>query len=183
MARIPTLNKPEDLSDAQRKIYEMIGVKRGAVRGPFTIMLHNPELAKRTSHLGEYIRFESHLSTQTCYVAALVTSRVMDCDFEFSTNAEHGEEAGLSESVVAAIRDRTAPAGLDEEQALVFRVGTELLTGRYRISPDTFEAAMKFYGQQALIDLVATFGYYSHIACILNAFEMEPRTGYDPLPA
>ena len=182
MARIPTLNTPEELSNEQRKAYDMISATRGGVRGPFAILLHNPELAERTAHLGAYIRFESRISTQIYIVAALVTARIMDSEFEFSTNAEHGKDAGLSESVIAAIRERTAPKGLNEEESLVFRVGTELLTGKYRISPETFEEALKFYGRQGLIDLVATFGYYSHIACILNAFEMEPRPGHPPLP-
>lgn len=182
MARIPTLKKPEGLSDAQRKAYDMISATRGGVRGPFTILLHNPELAERTAHLGAYIRFESRLKTQICAVAALITARIMDCEFEFSGNAEHGKKAGLNESVIAAIRERTAPKGLNEEETLVFRVGTELLTGKRRISSETFEAALKFYGRQGLIDLVATFGYYSHISCILNAFEMEPHPDHPPLP-
>ncbi len=182
MARIPTLNTPEGLTDEQRISYDAIGATRGGVRGPFTILLHNPELALRTAHLGAYIRFESRISTQICIVAALVTARIMNSEFEFSTNAEHGKKAGLDEKVVTAIRERTAPEGLNEEEALVFRVGTELLTGGYRISPETFEAALAFYGRQGLIDLIATFGYYSHIACILNAFEMGPRAGHAPLP-
>jgi hypothetical protein len=40
---------------------------------------------------------------------------------------------------------------------------------------------LKFYDRQGLIDLIATFGYDSHIACILNAFEVEPRPGHPPL--
>ena len=182
MARIPTLNKPAGLSDAQLKTYNAISATRGGVRGPFSILLHNPELAERTAHLGAYICFESSLSPQIYVVAALVTARLMDSEFEFSANAEHAKDAGVSETVISAIRDRTAPRGLNEEQALVLRLGTELLTGKYRITGETYEAALKQFGMQGLIDLVATFGYYSHIACILNAFEMEPRPSHPPLP-
>lgn len=181
MARIPMLNKPEKLSAEQRKVYDAISATRGGVNGPFSILLHNPDMAERMAHLGDYIRFESRLSSSIRIVAALVTARIMNSEFEFSINAEYGKKAGLSDSVIAAIRERTAPKGLNKEESLVFHVGTELLTAEYRISPPTFDAALKFYGRPGLIDLIATFGYYAHIACILNAFEVEPQPGTPPL--
>jgi 4-carboxymuconolactone decarboxylase len=176
------LDKPEGLSDAQLKVFHAISASRGAVKGPFSILLHNPELAARTAHLGSYIRFESHLSSQLYIVAALVTARLMNSEFEFSANAEHARDAGLSDAVIGAIRDRTAPEGLDEEQALVLRLGAELLTGKYRISAETYAAALNQFGRQGVVDLLATFGYYAYLACILNGFEVEPLPGHPPLP-
>jgi 4-carboxymuconolactone decarboxylase len=181
--RIPVITKRDDLSDAQEKAYDAIAATpRGGVRGPFALLLHSPVVAERTSNLGAYIRFDSRISLPIRIVAALVTARIMNCQFEFTANADHAKKAGVSDEVVAAIRDRRAPEGLNEEGALVFQVGTELLTGKYRISPKTFDAAMKRYGVQGIVDLVSTFGYYSHLACLLNAFEMEPRPDHQPLP-
>jgi 4-carboxymuconolactone decarboxylase len=183
MPRIPLMTKGDELSDAQKKAYDAIAATpRGGVRGPFALLLHSPVVAERTSSLGEYIRFDSRISLPIRIVAALVTARIMNCQFEFTANADHAKKAGVGDTVVAAIRDRRAPEGLNEEEALVFQLGTELLTGKYRISPKTFGSAMKRYGVQGLVDLVSTFGYYSHLACVLNAFEMEPRPDHQPLP-
>lgn len=181
MARIPLLENPEGLSDAQLKVFQAISASRGAVKGPFAVLLHNPELAARSAQLGGYIRFESHLGPQLYVLAALVTARLMNSPFEFTANAEHARDVGLSETVVAAIRDRTAPDGLNAEQALVMRLGTELLTAN-RISAATYEAALKRYGRQGVLDLIATFGYYAYLACILNGFEVEPLPDHPHLP-
>jgi 4-carboxymuconolactone decarboxylase len=182
MTRISAITKREGLTEAQKKAYDAIVATRGSVRGPFTILLHSPELCERTAHVGTYLRYESQISHQTHAVAALITGRIMDCQYEFTANTGVAKEAGVSDTVITAIRDRKAPEGLSKEEALVFQVGTELLTGKYRVSPETFKAAMDSYGVQGLLELISTFGYYSHLCCILNAFEMEPKPGYPPLP-
>jgi 4-carboxymuconolactone decarboxylase len=182
MTRIPVITKREGLSEGQRKAYDTIEATRGGVRGPFTLLLHSPELCERAAHLGAYHRFDSQISHQIHAIAALITGRLMDCQYEFTANTGIAKAAGVSDTVIAAIRDRRAPEGLSEEEALVFQIGTELLTGKYRIFPKTFNAALDRYGVQGLLELISTFGYYSYISCILNAFEMEPKPGYQPLP-
>lgn len=182
MTRIPVITKREGLSEAQYKVYDAIVATRGSVRGPFTILLHSPELCERAAHLGTYLRYESQISHQTHAVAALITGRLMDCQYEFTANTGVARDAGVSDTVIAAIRDRRAPKGLSEEEALVFQLGKELLTGKYRISPKTFNAALDRYGIKGLLELISTFGYYSYLCCILNSFEMEPKPGYEPLP-
>ena len=183
MPRIPALENREKMTDAQKRAYDAIqATPRGGVRGPFTLLLHSPDIAEHTSNLGTYIRFHSRLPLPVRIIAALTTARSYNCHFEFAANANHAKRAGISEEVVAAIRDRRAPEGLNEEEALAFQAGTELLSGKYRLTPKTFDAAMERYGVQGIVELVATFGYYSHLACVLNAFEMEPLPDHKPLP-
>ena len=61
MARIATIQKKEDLAPEHQPIYDAIAASRGVVGGPFLGLLHSPELAGRTAHLGSYVRFESSL--------------------------------------------------------------------------------------------------------------------------
>ena len=54
------------------------------------------------------------------------------------------------------------------EHALVIRYGRGIL-GIHRVDDATFEAARARYGAQGVIDLTATFGYYSLLACALKS--------------
>jgi 4-carboxymuconolactone decarboxylase len=48
----------ENLSPAQAEVYNVINSgARGGVRGPFRVLLHSPELARRVEQLGLYTRF------------------------------------------------------------------------------------------------------------------------------
>ena len=57
MARIATIDKKEDLQPQDHKIYDAIAQSRGVVGGPWKALLHSPEMAYRTMHLGSYVRF------------------------------------------------------------------------------------------------------------------------------
>ena len=48
---------------------------RGVVGGPWKALLHSPEMAYRTMHLGSYVRFESTLDHKVIEFAALVSAR------------------------------------------------------------------------------------------------------------
>ena len=74
MARIATIDNKEALAPEHRPIYEAIAQSRGAVGGPWLALLHSPELAQRTAHLGSYVRFESTLERKLIELAALVAA-------------------------------------------------------------------------------------------------------------
>jgi len=50
---------PDALSRRQKDVCETIaGGPRGAVRGPFAVLLHQPDVADRVQALGRALRFE-----------------------------------------------------------------------------------------------------------------------------
>ena len=43
-----------------------------------------------------------------------------------------------------------------------------------------FAVARERYGERGLVELVTTVGYYCLLACVANAFEVEPLDGPPP---
>src|SRR3972149_6417803 len=80
MARIATIDKKEDLTPENQKGYDAIAQSRGVVGGPWLALLHSPELAWRTAHLGSYVRFESSLERKLVELTALVAARELECN-------------------------------------------------------------------------------------------------------
>ena len=184
MTRIPDITERSQLPEDQQHNWDIIMKNRGYVGSVFGVMLHSPELAGRTAHLGEYVRFQQSLPEGLRALAALVTARHFDCQFDFSANVRGALQAGIREAAIEAIRDRRAPQGLEGDEALVFRVGNELLAGRHRLSEATFQEAVERFGLPGLTDLLGTIGYFAHVSVTLNAYAVsrEDRPSMFPEP-
>lgn len=170
-----------DLPAEKQHIFDEIAGSRGAVRGPFAMLLHSPDVAQRIAHTGAYIRFETTLPDNLREVAILTTARFWDCKYEWTAHQRIAEgEAGVPPATVSAIASRRAPEGLTADEAIVFKYVSELLND-HRVSDHTFKTAHDKFGDKATIDLTATAGYYSMIASVLNACEVEPDVNTLPL--
>jgi len=180
MARVPLITTKDELPAEHHAAFDLITQSRGRVAGPFGVLLHSPEAAKRIAHLGAYIRFESALSGEQRELAILATARAMDCRYEWAAHVPLARKAGVRGEAIAAIRDKRAPAGLTPAEAEIVQYATVLLRV-HRVSDAAYEALRARFGTQALVELTATAGYYAMIACALNAFAIEPTPGEPPL--
>src|SRR5579871_4547846 len=109
--------KPEEMSDAQRKVYEEIaGGPRGGVRGPFNALLRNPELADRAQKLGEVMRFRSSLPPRLNELAILITGRYWSAQYEWYAHRKLGAQAGLSEQLMSDIAEGRRPGAMSDDE-------------------------------------------------------------------
>jgi 4-carboxymuconolactone decarboxylase len=180
MARVELIDTKEGLTPDQEDAFEEIAASRGHVVGPFRALLHRPELARRVSRLGALVRFESGLDGALLELAILTIARNDDAQFEWTAHLPLALKAGVREEAVAAVRDRTAPAGLVGDEVTVWRFVHEVLADK-RIAEDTYRAALDLFGLDGVFALTAVAGYYGLLSAFMNAFEIEPAPGVDPL--
>lgn len=181
MTRIPTIETKEQVAPEGRAAYDLIVKSRGAIRGPFAVLLHSPEFAARASELGAYVRFESKFPTREKEVVILAAAREVDCRFEWGAHVEMARKAGVREEAIAAIRDRWAPKGLTPDEALLVAYVQQLLRV-HRVDEPTFRAMQERFGLELLVELTGAIGYYALLACALNAFDVTPEPGAELLP-
>jgi len=181
LARLPELSDRDALSPEAQSSYDAIAGTRGSVRGPFAMLLHSPELAERTAHLGAYIRFGSQLPDAERELAIITTARNFDCDYEWAAHARIASDVGVSEEVIDIVANRKPVSGLSDDYAVIVQFARELLED-HSVSDDVFAAVKKRFGGSGAIELTATVGYYSMIACVLNATEIESPAGSPQLP-
>jgi 4-carboxymuconolactone decarboxylase len=179
MARIPVIASKADVPAGHGHVWDQIASSRGKVVGPFAVLLHRPELARRISELGAYVRFESILTPVDREVAIIALAREMDCQFEWAYHVLEARKVGVREEAIAAIRERRTD-GLTADEALIVQyVGA--LFRRHRVEQATFDALRARLGVDGLVELTATAGYYGMLACILNAFDVTPEAGAEVL--
>lgn len=181
MARLSELSDRAALPPEAHAAFDSIAGSRGRVSGPFAMLLHSPEIAERAAHLGAYIRFGSQLPDAERELAIITTARTFDCDYEWAAHAKIALDAGVEQDVVDVIANRKSTSDLSDDYANVVRFARELLE-EHRASDDAFEAIKNRFGDSGVIELTATVGYYSMLACVLNATEIEPPAGSPKLP-
>ena len=181
LARLPELTTKEASGPEAHAAFEAIVASRGAVQGPFAMLMHSPETAVRTAHLGAYLRFESVLDDDARELAILTAAREFDCDYEWAAHVRLAQRHGVREEAIAVVGQREDPSALDDAEAVIVRYGRELLAA-HRVSQDTFKAARAQLGERGVIELTATLGYYAMLACTLNATEMAPPADAPRLP-
>ena len=181
MVRLTELSDRESLPVDAQTAYDAVAGSRGSVRGPFAMLLHSPEVAERTAHLGAYLRFDSGLPDAERELAIITTARVFDCDYEWAAHAKIAREVGVDEQTIEVIANRLPTSGLSNEYAEIVEFTRDLLVD-HRVSDEAFDAVKGRFGESGLIELTSTVGYYSMIACVLNATEIQPPPGSPQLP-
>ncbi len=181
MPRVPRIAAKAQLPEGQRPIFDAIAVSRGAVGGPFPVLLNSPEVAGRVAHLGTYLRFESALTPVQRELAIIATAREWDYALEWGGHVQLARREGVREQAIDVVGRRAPLDTLADAEQLIVRYVRELI-GTRRVSPATFAATHAALGDRGVTDLTATIGYYGMLACALNAFEVEPAAGAPPLP-
>ena len=170
--RITEIDSREQIEEEQRSAWDEIVASRGQVAGPFKVMLHSPEMARRVAHLGTYIRFESRLDPRIRELATLATARVLECEYEASAHEQQLRKAGAPEEVLNALRGRRMQ-DLPPEDRWIGAFVEQALT-RHRVDAETLAIAEQQLGVSGLVELTGTIGYYSLLAVTLNTFEVQP---------
>ncbi|MGE0216572.1 carboxymuconolactone decarboxylase family protein [Mycolicibacterium sp.] len=171
-----------DLTAPQRAAVEVIrSGPRGEVVGPFTALLHSPELCTRVAAVGEFIRYHSAVAERHVELVILCVARHWDQDFEWGYHVPLALTKGVPQATVDAIAAGREPEHADPEAAAVWRLVTELLDTR-RVRDDSYADAVTRLGAEQVIELVTTAGYYTTLAMVMNTALTAPPAGAPRLP-
>ena len=172
--RLPPL-RPEQMNEAQRKAAnELIAGPRKGVKGPFIALLRSPELLARMQKVGEYLRFQSALSTRINEFVTLIVARAWTQEFEWFVHLPLAAKAGTSEASLAALAQGRRPPAMAEDEAVAYDFTTELLAHQ-GVCDATYARTLAAFGEQGLIDLVGLIGYFTAISMVLNVAHTPPE--------
>lgn len=169
--RFPPIER-DDMTERQQEVAaEIAAGPRGALKGPFLVLIHNPELAAHLQSLGEHLRFGTDYSKTLIEIAILVTAHRWNCAYEWFAHSRIAREAGVHEDMVTAIAQGRRPAGMTADEALVHRFSVETAWDG-RPGSEAMDLALERFGRPAVLDLIAIAGYYTLLAMVLNAADV-----------
>ena len=178
--RLP-LRKREDLDDDGKKVYDFLaGPNAGIVRGPNAIRLYSPKVAEHMYIVNQYLRNETGLGGRLTELAILVATREANAQTEWTGHEPAALRAGLEQQIIDIIKYRKPIAGMGEKEAVIIRLGREMLSSP-KVSSETFADAQRLFGKKGLVELVILMANYSATGAMLRAFDMQLGSDQKPL--
>lgn len=180
MPRIPLVTRDHVRADL-RSIFDDISAGPGGVgTGPMAVLKYSPEMARRAIPLFEYVRNESSLPQNVRELAMLTTARATDCPYIWYVHAPLARQAGVSDAVLTALRERTPLPPMPAAESVVIALGMEFFQ-THRVSQETFDTALAQFGPQGLVELTTLMGFYAMLAFNANTVDLgAPPAGPEP---
>ena len=173
MARIPLVTR-EQIAEKERPAYDAFMQSRAGRPnvGPYSLLLHMPEMAQRLEALRTYLRDEASLSQKLQEIVMISVAREMGCAFIWYAHAAAARHTGVRDDIVDNIRERRPLANLDPAEQTVVDFTRELLQSR-KVSRPTFDAATARFGPRGVMTLTNLIACYAVLAYNMNTYELD----------
>jgi 4-carboxymuconolactone decarboxylase len=173
MARIPLVTR-DQIAENEKPAYDAFMLSRAGRPniGPYSLLLHMPEMAQRLEALRTYIRDEASLPQRLQELVMISVAAEMGCAFIWYAHAAAARQAGLRGDIVDNIRDKRPLVNLDPDEQTVIDFTRELLQHR-KVSRPTFDAATARFGQRGAMTLTNLVACYAVLAYNMNTYELE----------
>ena len=182
MARITLVSDKSQVAPEHHGTVDAVLEVFGTIRGPNSVMLYDPPLAKLTLELGNFFRHNSIVKSPMKELAIITGTREKDCLYVWAAQVAAGKRSGLSDEALAAVKERREDLSAlsPEERDVVTYVRQLVRTNR--VDEGIFNTLKDRYGLEWLIEMTTVVGYYGMLAGVVNAFDVPPPPDGDILP-
>jgi 4-carboxymuconolactone decarboxylase len=182
MPRIAPVTGKSDVKPEHHAVVDAVEKVFGAIRGPFSMMLHSPKLAERVLPLVTFFREQSVVEDKLRSLAILAAVRERDAHYVWAAQVAAARRAGVRDEAIDLIRAKGDPGKLAADERDIVSYARQLIRSN-RVDQATFDTLNKRYGAQWMVELTAAANYYAMLSGIVNAFEVAAPPDGDKLPA
>lgn len=148
---------PDEIADLREGFAGALNVYR--------VMAHHPALLRAWAPLRQHVVRETSLGPERSEVVILRTAHRLGSAYEWDQHVSRARKLGFSDERISALR------GLPEgEDGLIVRAVDALLDVR-KLSPQLEADLAQVIGRKAVIDLIATVGFYSVLGYLLMTYD------------
>jgi 4-carboxymuconolactone decarboxylase len=181
MPRIAPISDKSQVAPEYQHVAEGVLKVFGQFRGPHSMLLHAPQLDEHALNLGNHFRYDSICKSPEKELAIITGMRERDCLYVWGAQVAAGRRAGLREEAIDVVKHRKPVDSLEPHEQEIITYVRQLFT-KNRVDQPVFDALIKRYGQQWLIEMTTVAGYYGMLSGVVNAFEVAPPEDADVLP-
>jgi 4-carboxymuconolactone decarboxylase len=182
MPRLAPVTGKSDVPVEHHRVVDAVVDVFGGVRGPFSVLLHSPQLAERVLGLVKFFRDESVVEGRLRSLAILVAVREREAAYVWAAQVGAARRAGVREEVIDLLRAKGDPAALPAEEREIVTYTRQLMRTN-RVDQAAFDALNKRHGAQWLVELTAAANYFALLSGVVNAFEVAAPADGDRLPS
>jgi alkylhydroperoxidase family enzyme len=173
MARVPYLEMSDLAPENQDLLKRRISL--------FQALVNSPNAARAFGGLGHFIRYGSKLEPRLRELAILQVGWLARSPYEWSHHVKIGHDFGVTDDDIRALIDDTAgkPTQLDDMAKTVLRAAREM-TDDGAMSDATFATLQKALGNEQVVDLTLTIGFYNAVVRVLATLQIDVEDDYMP---
>src|SRR6516165_153151 len=119
MPRVNPVASKADLAPEYQAVADDVLKVFGAIRGPFSMMLHSPEMTKRVLPMVPFFRDESMVEGKLRSVGVLAAVREREAAYVWAAQVAAARRNGLGEEAIGLLRARADASNFPPEEAAI----------------------------------------------------------------
>jgi 4-carboxymuconolactone decarboxylase len=133
----------------------------------YRVMARHPALLRAWTALRQHVVLDTALGPERSEVVILRTGHRRGSEYEWSHHVVRARALGFDDARIEALRGPVAAMAPDDA---VLAQAVDELAETARLRPETRAALEALVGQEGVLDVMATIGFYSTLAFIVNSF-------------
>src|SRR5512132_3001625 len=158
MPRVTPVASKADVAPEHQAVVDDVLKVFGAVRGPFSMMLHSPEMTKRGLPLVPFFGDESVVEGKLRAVGILAAVREREAAYVWAAQVAAARRNGVGEEVIDLLRAKGDAGKLPAEEREIVTYVRQLMRTN-RVDQAAFDALKKRHNEQWLVELTAAANY------------------------
>jgi 4-carboxymuconolactone decarboxylase len=131
---------------------------------------------------GNFIWERTGLERRIVELAICVTARFWRSNVEWVAHARAAKRYGVSDQTLDDVMNLRAPASSPADEQIAVEISRSLHE-THELPRELYDRAVATFGEQGLVELVATIGYYTTVSMTLNTFDIPVAEGEEtPFP-
>src|SRR3954452_10313138 len=182
MPRVPPITGKNDVPTEHHHVVDDVLGVFGRIRGPFSMLLHSPQLASKLLPMVPFNRDGTIVEPGPRFAAILAAVREREGAYVWAAQVAAAQRAGVPQTMIDLIKAKADPPSLPQDEADVVTFVRQLMRTN-RTDKAVFDRLKERHGVKWLVELTALANFYAMLCGIVNAFEVDPPPDGDKLPA
>ena len=175
MSKLPNATR-ETMTPAQQKIWDKVHEGKTGGGGPYSMLMHSPEMAQHFAATEDYFRNNSLLSDADREVIILTAAREVEAHYAWSRHEIRAHNVGVKPDVIEAIRAHADTGKFTGKEQLLVEFTRALMRDHF-LSDELFSRMEKEFGPAKFIECVGLLGHYITIGTVIRMFDVRPAAG------
>ena len=175
MSKLPNATR-EGLSPEQLQIWDRIFEGRTGGGGPYSMLMHSPEMAQHFAATEDYFRNNSLLPDPVREVIILTAAREVEAHYAWTRHEIRAHKVGVQAATIEAIRAHASVDQFTGQDKLLVEF-TRTLMNEHKLPDELFRKMESEFGHAKFIECVGLLGHYITIGTVIRMFDVQPPAG------
>jgi len=171
MARVRLIEK-DQASPEVKEIFQKIEDNGARILNLYKVAAHNPKVFLNLIRLGNSVIGRMELSPRLREIAILRVATLTGSEYEWTQHTPVALQTGVTQKQIDAIPDWKNSPEFSNEECAVLQY-TDEVAQNVKVTDRTFDMLKSFFGEQAIVEITITIGYYGMLARLLVPLQVE----------